>query len=453
MMKFHSEAGLDQLVFEQFFRGKRGGVFVEVGAYDGEHGSRSLFFERVLDWRGLCVEPLPQAFAALRARRRCACEQVCVTDFDGEAEFVEVLDDASRSSGLEATLDAAVRERARSGPANVARRVVPVRTLGTLLERHGLYDVDYCSIDAGGAEVGVLAALDLSRFAVKVLTVATHGRDAQISELLTARGYEPFTKLGGHLVFRRRDVQRLAHTTVICAVWHGDPDRARLLRGHAENLSRQTVPVQSIYVFDGADAPAESTPGRKVVVHENLTIYQAWNVALALVDTPFVMNLNLDDRLAPNAVETLESALAAEGAALAGADWKVCYSQDETDAVEPCYPVARLPFVPGWPPLPGVTTRLGSGTGERGTFGPAVIWRLDAHIGAPRYPWRLPEGTLIKSAADTGWWRIVNGHLRKRMIRLPMVIGNYYSHPSTQAEFRGPSDELRLMSELGVSLT
>ena len=49
-----------------------------------------------------------------------------------------------------------------------------------------------------------------------------------------------------------------------------------------------------------------------------LTIYQACNLALAGVKTPLVMNLNLDDRLAPDAVEKLSEHLKADDATLAG---------------------------------------------------------------------------------------------------------------------------------------
>ena len=68
-MKFFSRSGLDQLLFENFFRGKRGGVFVDAGAADGETSNNSLFFERFMDWRGLCVEPRPEVFAKLAALR------------------------------------------------------------------------------------------------------------------------------------------------------------------------------------------------------------------------------------------------------------------------------------------------------------------------------------------------------------------------------------------------
>ena len=415
-MQSFARAHLDQFLFENFFRGQRDGVFVDVGARDGRQQSNSLFFERFLGWQGLCIEPRPENFAQLVAQRRCICEQVRVC---GENDH-----------------DSDVR--------------VPVRDLSALLELHSLRAIDYCSIDAQGRELGVLAGLDLDRFTIRLFSVRDARGDQRIRGLLSERGYDLVGNLEDHWIFKRHDVRRLPRTSVLCAVWHGDPDRARLLEGHAANLSRQSTPVEPLYIFDAADQPPASLVGRVAVVHEALSVYQAWNVALALVTTPFVMNLNLDDRLAPDAVERLEGALLKEGAALAAGDWRVCYSQAETDGVESCYPADRLPFVKDWPPPQGARTRLG--TDIRGTLGPATLWRMDAHIGAPRYPWRLTDGTVLRVAGDVGWWQVLTQHLRKKVVRVPDVIGNYHSHPANQAEFRGERDELALMRALGINL-
>ena len=226
-----------------------------------------------------------------------------------------------------------------------------------------------------------------------------------------------------------------------------------LLRGHVANLARQTVPIEAIYVFDGGDEVPPWLEAKAVCVQQPLTIYQAWNVGLSLVQTPLVMNLNLDDRLATDAVDLMQSQLLRDGACAVGGDWKICYSQKETDDTDRCYPADRLPFVAEWPPKAGSVTRLGSGSGQRNTLGPAVLWRMDAHIGAPRYPWRFMDGTQIRTAGDAAWWMILANHLHKRIVRLPLTIGHYHSHPGEQAEFRPlPHDELRMMNDIGVSL-
>lgn len=165
----------------------------------------------------------------------------------------------------------------------------------------------------------------------------------------------------------------VAGVTVFCAVWHGDAARRSLVRAHRENLRRQSVPVDVVYVFDGGDTAPEGLEAGIVSTSEPLSIYQAWNLALAAVKTPLVMNLNLDDRLAPDAVEKLIAHLEASGAALVGGDWRICYSQDMTDAVTPCLPADDVPFSLQCPPARQTPRRLGSGTGERLTMGPATL--------------------------------------------------------------------------------
>jgi len=384
-MKFFARSGLDQLLFENFFRGKRGGVLVDAGAADSDDTSSStLFFERFMDWRAVRVEASDTVAAALG--------------------------------------------------------------------KHSLQQVDYCSIHAPGGELALLSGIDFARFNISLISIRTRDADGHITRFVTGHGYELFATVDNEILFKRADFKRLARTSVICAVWHGDARRHELLQGHALNLSRQTVPIEPIYIFDGCDEPPAGLAGRKVVVHEKMSIYQAWNVGLAMVATPFVMNLNLDDRLAIDAVEHLENTSIREGAALVGGDWKICYSQQETDNVSRCFPATELPFATQWPPPPGTRTRLGSGTGERGTLGPATLWRMDAHVGAPRYPWRFPDGTIVKVIGDMCWWTLMTQMLQKKAVRLADVIGHYHSHPGEQAEFRGPANETALMNALGLSL-
>jgi len=249
-------------------------------------------------------------------------------------------------------------------------------------------------------------------------------------------------------------IRQLPKTTVICAVWHNDPDRHRLLRSHQANLDRQTVQIERIYVFDNNDTPPPDIRGTVVVISEKISLYQAWNAALAMVRTPFVMNLNLDDRLAPDAIAVMEAAIQANlDVYLVGGDWRICYSQEETDDVKQAYSIADLPVVPTWPPDSKTLARMGSGDGGRGTLGPACLWRMAAHLQYPRYPWRFNDGTLIRSAADAIWWELIASQMKKTLKRIPLIIGNYYSHPDSQAEFRVDGmNELQKAQRVGVSL-
>jgi tetratricopeptide (TPR) repeat protein len=241
-------------------------------------------------------------------------------------------------------------------------------------------------------------------------------------------------------------------TTIICAVWHKDANRKKLLIGHGDNILKQTRSVEVIYVFDGGDTPPSNLKAKTVVTNENLTIYQAWNLALSLVETPYVMNLNLDDRLNIDAVEILERALDSDPTiGLVGGDWNVCFDQKTTDLVDRCSPCNKYEFLPDWPPTPQKNTRLGSGDGSRGTYGPACMWRMEIHKFIARYPWRLKNGYKLKVVSDAVWWGLVGRMTNYNVCRNGLIIGNYYSHPNEQAEFRDKNvDEINLVNSIGV---
>lgn len=238
-------------------------------------------------------------------------------------------------------------------------------------------------------------------------------------------------------------------TTVICGVWHRDPHRWERLQQHQACLDAQSRPVERLYVFDGGDQAPPWLKGQWVATSRPLGLYEAWDLAFHLARTEFVMNLNLDDRLATDAVALLEGALD-DGADLAGGDWLVCFSQAETDLSFRSEPALSVPFHPEWPPVH--PTRLGSGTGERGTYGPATLWRLAVRKKLPRYPWRFKDGSPIRIIGDAVWWDLLlrTGH---QLARIPRIIGRYHSHPGDQAEFRDPGgDEQTKASTLGIEL-
>jgi len=237
-------------------------------------------------------------------------------------------------------------------------------------------------------------------------------------------------------------------TTVICAVWHRDPLREARLRRHKANLDAQSTPVECIYVFDGNDdvGTRYSSLGQVATIRGEITIHQAWNVALALVTTPYVMHLSLDDRYNGDAVALYEAALDSEADMVCG-DWRVCYSQEETDAVSATScGIADVPFIADWPPKPGTRTRLGVGGRERGTLGPGCAWRASLGL----FPTHFRDGTPIRTIGDLLFWESVKER-RKTIVRLPRVVGNYFSHPEDQAEFRHPVEtELDYLQRVGL---
>lgn len=85
-MTYHSELGQDKFLEAKFFKGKRNGVFIELGATDGVHNSNTLYYEKALGWTGLLIEPIPWYFedGHLRENRpNSICEQVAIDREEG----------------------------------------------------------------------------------------------------------------------------------------------------------------------------------------------------------------------------------------------------------------------------------------------------------------------------------------------------------------------------------
>lgn len=228
--------------------------------------------------------------------------------------------------------------------------------------------------------------------------------------------------------------------TVFCAVWHKQPNKLELLRSHWDNIKQQSIPVEPCYIFDNGDTAPDWLNAPWHSFSKPLTIYEAWAAGVALSRTRFVMNLNMDDRLATDAVDLMLRGLRAQNASLIGGEWIIdfdCNFQNERFSSSD---VQSTKYAPDWPPVPlaeGERLRLGSGMAERGTFGPATLWDLEKT--ERWYPSYFGNREPILSIGDSIFWTYLrsNGH---RLARLPRVVGRYYSSPDAQAEFRPHND-------------
>jgi FkbM family methyltransferase len=185
---YHSQFGQDALVREEFFPGRSDGVFVDVGAGDGVVDSNTLHFEEE-GWSGLLVEADPATFERLKAARRCPAENVACADHRGNLPFrVMPVQGWSGLSGFLRDLEAEELERLQeSGEAYTI--MVPCLPLQDLLDRHGLPEVDFLSLDVEGAELSVLQSVDWSRTVIRVITVESNRSDSALTRFLLGRGY------------------------------------------------------------------------------------------------------------------------------------------------------------------------------------------------------------------------------------------------------------------------
>ncbi|WP_386679242.1 FkbM family methyltransferase [Loktanella sp. R86503] len=203
---YASQSGQDQAV-ERILQGKRGGVFVDIGAYDGLTGSNSLYFEKYLGWSGTLVEPVKQSRDKAEVWRSSPCLPYAIAEADGEASFIAVTQGYTQMSGIEGAYDAGLLSRVRSDPRHAEERItVQTRSLNSLFAELGLTQVDFVSLDIEGGELAALQAFDPATCRVDVWAIENNTGGSQIASLMRERGYNLTEFCGVDEIYVRNDL-------------------------------------------------------------------------------------------------------------------------------------------------------------------------------------------------------------------------------------------------------
>ncbi|SHF12818.1 methyltransferase, FkbM family [Loktanella atrilutea] len=203
---YASQAGQDRVV-ERLLGGKRGGTFLDIGAYDGITGSNSLYFERVLGWTGVLVEPVKQHRETAEMWRSSPCLPYAVADADGTASFIAVTRGYTQMSGLAAQYDDTMLSRVRADPRHEEDRItVPTRTLNAIFRECGLSSVDFVSLDIEGGEMAALAAFDHVAHRVDVWAIENNTGSSDLSALMRNKGYNLAEFCGVDDIYVRKDL-------------------------------------------------------------------------------------------------------------------------------------------------------------------------------------------------------------------------------------------------------
>jgi len=201
-----SQSGQDKWIIEKLFPGKKNGVFVDVGAFDGITFSNTYILEK-MGWNGLAIEPMPSAYEKLVMNRRCATVNGCVAPASGRRLYRAITGYLEQLSGLADEYDPRHMERITREigvhGGNYTDIEVECYNLNKLLEDHGTRQVDYLSIDVEGLEYKILEGLDVSRFHVSVIGVENNFKDWRTPALMKKKGFA-FHSIVGDEFYRNR---------------------------------------------------------------------------------------------------------------------------------------------------------------------------------------------------------------------------------------------------------
>lgn len=194
----YSQANQDQVVYD--ILQKKGGFFVELGAYDGQLYSNSLWFERQHRWTGLLIEANPELCRKIDQLKRNAWRLcACVSNTLEKVTFIK----GGALGGVESHID-----KHHMKTLNRTDKVsVPCFSMESVLNEINTYHIDFYSLDVEGAEMTVLESmrdgLKSHRFTVDVWSIEYRVWDGKqivyeksLDNLNSLRRY--FKRIGGY---------------------------------------------------------------------------------------------------------------------------------------------------------------------------------------------------------------------------------------------------------------
>ena len=206
---YKSQALQDLFLDRWLFRDMEGGQFVDIGAHDGVTFSNTWFFEKHRKWNGVCVEPNPAVFKRLMANRFCTTLNCCVSDIAGEVRFQKITGYSEMLSGIvdkyEAEHVQRIRDELQEHGGSSEMIPVTARTFADIATEHGLFEINYLSIDTEGGEVEILRSIDFKKFFVHVVSAEYRiPQREMMMALMRDQNFEMIKQMGSDLLFLNR---------------------------------------------------------------------------------------------------------------------------------------------------------------------------------------------------------------------------------------------------------
>jgi FkbM family methyltransferase len=183
--KFNSINNLDKKLLK--YLNFKDGFYIECGANDGVNQSNTWYFEKVLNWTGILIEPNKTSFKNLKNNRssKNIFKNVALVSEDFKNKNEEIY---LSENNLESKLTNAV---------NPLSQKVATETLNKILKELNVNKINFFSLDVEGYEEEVLKGLNLDVFDIDYILIETNNFD-KINFLLKNCNYILQEKLSFH---------------------------------------------------------------------------------------------------------------------------------------------------------------------------------------------------------------------------------------------------------------
>lgn len=195
---YFSQYGQDKFV-SNLLKHKKNGYFVDIGANDGVTFSNSIYFEKVLGWNGLAIEPQDNIFKKLVESRNCSFYNGCISDKSKYVEFVHIEDGPDMLSGVLDTYDERhierIEETIKKHGGSKSIKKIPARTLNDICNENKVEVIDFLSIDTEGGELDILKSIDFTTLKINVITVENNYNDMSFYRYMKSKGFRLIAKI------------------------------------------------------------------------------------------------------------------------------------------------------------------------------------------------------------------------------------------------------------------
>jgi len=200
-MKFYSQFQQDEFIYKKYFQNKKNGFFIDIGAYDGETDSNSLFFENI-GWNGVCIEPNPEMFEKLQKIRKCICFPYAISDKEETLQFFQI------KEGGPSTLSGLVEEYTQEAIARINNYNIDdfnyidieCKTFNSLINN---FNINYLSLDTEGNELKILQSIDFNVYNIEVITVENNDYDNKFLNFFSNKPYQFVGRLGCDELYKK----------------------------------------------------------------------------------------------------------------------------------------------------------------------------------------------------------------------------------------------------------
>jgi len=193
-VNYYSQYDQDKIV-DIYFRKKKKGFFLDLGAHDGISFSNTYFFEKERDWIGICVEPIPDVYKKLCSSRRNSTNyNVCISQNDTTVTFRRVIGAPEMLSGILNFMLPEHLERinteCRNSNSTFEDIKIESKNICTILEKHGNPRIDYLSIDTEGAEFSIIKTIDFDKTDISFISIENNHNSKEIRKYLKEKGFK-----------------------------------------------------------------------------------------------------------------------------------------------------------------------------------------------------------------------------------------------------------------------